>query len=117
MITKEKEEVKKYTKAKNNKKEITIETMNNKYARRWRILLYAIILARILDFVKPFRLFCMVWDSPKTAHPTNFGLFFATYIYLHTALYIRRAHCRMLLLEYWDWLSFARRPPLVVGLF
>lgn len=48
MITKEKEEVKKYTKAKNNKKEITIETMNNKYARRWRILLYAIILIFII---------------------------------------------------------------------
>lgn len=48
MITKEKEQVKKYTKAKNNKKEITIETMNNKYARRWRILLYAIILIFII---------------------------------------------------------------------
>ena len=36
MITKEKEKekVKKYAKARNNKKEITIETMNNKYARR-----------------------------------------------------------------------------------
>ena len=48
MITKEKEKVKKYAKARNNKKEITIETMNNKYARRWRILLYAIILIFII---------------------------------------------------------------------
>lgn len=48
MITKEKEESKKYIKAKNAKKEITLETMNNKYARRWRILLYAIILIFII---------------------------------------------------------------------
>ncbi len=48
MITKEKEKVKKYAKARNNKKEITIETMNNKHARRWRILLYAIILIFII---------------------------------------------------------------------
>ena len=48
MITKEKEKVKKYAKARNNKKEITIETMNNKYARRWRILLYTIILIFII---------------------------------------------------------------------
>ena len=48
MITQEKEKVKKYAKARNNKKEITIETMNNKYARRWRILLYAIILIFII---------------------------------------------------------------------
>lgn len=48
MITKEKEQSKKYTKANSNRKEITIETMNNKYAIRWRILLYAIILIFVI---------------------------------------------------------------------
>lgn len=48
MVTKEKKQSKKYTKVNSNKKEITIEEMNSKYAVRWRILLYGIILIFVI---------------------------------------------------------------------
>lgn len=48
MITKEKENFKKYTRKKFHTKKLTIDEINDKYAKRWKIVIWLIILIFII---------------------------------------------------------------------